>query len=62
MTEQGVFDRSRWIILECPHPYFARNALGTMIEKWTFVPGRKAEQAIRILATAEVTFSLRGPG
>lgn len=61
ITEKGNLDRSRWILLECPHPNFARNALSTMLEKWTFVPARKAEKAIRIIAAVEVTFRLYGP-
>jgi hypothetical protein len=58
VTRQGKFDPSRWIVLECLNPFFARNALKTIFENWEFAPAKMGTQAVDILAVVEVAFRL----
>jgi len=56
ITTAGRLDPDRFILLECPHPLLGRSALETILNDWTFRPGRKDGQPVEALTTIEVEF------
>jgi len=57
ITLEGRLDPDRFVLLECPHPLLGRSALETVLNDWTFQPGKKDGQPVEALTTIEVEFT-----
>lgn len=59
VTREGRVDPTRFVLLECLHPIFAREAMGAIIEGWEFEPVRIDGSPKEMYSTAGVRFILR---
>ncbi len=57
ITPEGRLDPNRFVLLECPHPLLGRKALETVLNDWTFEPGKKDGQPVEALINIEVEFA-----
>ncbi len=57
ITPEGRLDPTRFVLLECPHPLLGRSALETILNDWTFQPGKRDGQPVEALTTIEVLFT-----
>jgi hypothetical protein len=57
ITPEGRLDPDRFVLLECPHPTLGRTALETVLNDWTFQPGKKDGQLVEALIPIEVQFA-----
>jgi len=57
ITPEGRLDPDRFVLLECPHPLLGRTALDTVLNDWTFQPGKRDGQPVEALTTIEVLFT-----
>ena len=57
ITPEGRLDPDHFVLLECPHPLLGRRALETVLNDWTFQPGKRDAQPVEALTTIEVQFA-----
>jgi len=59
IKKEGFVDPTRFIILRCPHPAYARNFWIPITYEWLFEAAKRDGKAVDMLASVEIEYRLR---